>query len=88
MGHPHLRYALHKVVALHAPGNLEVETLLVKSGGLVDKLRVHCNAVGERAVQALERVDVPLEDGEEIAHFLVAAGPGLAEVPDGCASHA
>ncbi len=37
-------------------------------------------------MQSLESVDVPLENGEEVTHFLVAAGASLAEVPDGCAS--
>jgi hypothetical protein len=33
-------------------------------------------------VQALEGVHVTLETGEEIAHFLVAAGAGVAQIPD------
>jgi hypothetical protein len=42
--------------------------------------------VGERAVKTLESVNVPLETGEVITHFLVAAGAGLAQIPDGCGS--
>jgi hypothetical protein len=54
----------------------------VQNGRLVDELRVHSHAVGEGAVQALERGNVPLQAGEIVAHFFVAAGASLAQVPD------
>jgi hypothetical protein len=76
-----LRQALHEVGSLQVPGNLKIETLLVKNSGLVDKLRVDGDAVGERAVQALKRVHEPLQTREEVTHLSVAAGAGLAEVP-------
>ncbi len=43
---------------MHAPGNFEIETLLVENGGLVNKLGVDLDAVDESAMQALEGVQV------------------------------
>ena len=68
-GYFHLREALNEVGRLQAPGDLKIETLLVKNSSLVDKLRVNGDAVGERAVQALKRVHLSLQTAEEVAHF-------------------
>jgi hypothetical protein len=69
----HLRHALNEVGGLQVPGNLKIETLLVKNGSLVDELRVNGNAVGKCTVQALESVHISLQTSEEVAHFFVAA---------------
>ncbi len=72
---------------MHAPCNFEVETLLVESGGLVDKLGVDLDAVDESAMQALEGVQMRLQTREKITYFPVAAGASLGEVSD-AACHA